>query len=358
MAWQREGGNVAKSLQKAGLIAEISSVTGIEKKSVGDVLDKLTEIAYREAPNGFIVPGICKLTVVKRKASRCRNPATGQLLMIGERQVLKIAPLKKAKDMIVPKPADLVQVLAEEPPPAPKPPPEPKSEIAPKPVSEEPAPKSATISEGAAAKPAPVSEAAAPKAEPVPKPEPGPVGSTQPVTAIPPLPGAEPLPSVVPSPDAEDGQIVFVCSSCGSMLAATPQNAGMQGECPFCGAKTTIPSRERESAGGKGEAAAQTDKAEGSADAGKQQPPPPSLADFITFVCQECGQEIEAPVDMIGLEVSCPTCASPLHVPPSSTAPAKPPEEESWIEKPETPAAPPGRNLSSMTIRLDLSDLE
>ena len=55
---------MARSLQKAGLVAELGSATGVGRKSVSDILDKLAEIAYREAPNGFIVPGICRLTVV------------------------------------------------------------------------------------------------------------------------------------------------------------------------------------------------------------------------------------------------------------------------------------------------------
>lgn len=271
---------MANSYTKARLIAEIAASVKLSKADVTRVLDSLTELAYREAVNGFVVPGICKLKVIDKKASKRRNPITGQTLLIGERKSLKIVALKKAKSAIAPNPNVLVQVL-DAPPPAPVPE---KQQEAP-------------------AEPSAVPPATAP--------------------SLPPLSG-------------EEGQIIFPCPECGSMLAASPRMAGQDGDCPFCGGKTHVPDRTADVAP---ESAAKSLKTE-------------SLSDFVLFVCRACGQEIEAPIDMIGMDAECPTCGSKFTVPMSSAAtgeqPAASPEED----------GAPRKNRSSMTIRIDLSDLE
>jgi len=153
----------------------------------------------------------------------------------------------------------------------------------------------------------------------------------------------------------DDGQIVFSCSNCGRMLAVSSQNVGKLGKCPICGTESPIPSRDRALAPGtgKGGVAATNQGAESSGAA-----QPPSLSDFVTFVCRECGQEIEAPVDMIGMEVDCPTCSSSLRIPMLSHTAAK--AESGNQEKTSGDMSPPpsGVNPSAMTIRIDLSDLE
>jgi len=107
---------MSKSLSKNALITEIAVATNLDKTEVADVLNKLTDVAYREAINGFIIPGICKLKVVTKKASHYRNPATGKLMLIGERQTLKAIPISKAKEIITPKVENLIQVIDETPP--------------------------------------------------------------------------------------------------------------------------------------------------------------------------------------------------------------------------------------------------
>ena len=47
------------------------------KKQVALFLDELAGLAYKEARNGFTIPGVGKLVVVDRKARMGRNPATG-----------------------------------------------------------------------------------------------------------------------------------------------------------------------------------------------------------------------------------------------------------------------------------------
>lgn len=103
-----------KNLSKKNLIDEIAEQTGLNKKDVGAVVDNLRDISYREAHKGFTIPGICKLKVVRKKASKFRNPATGQLMLIDEHDILKAVPLKKAKDAVAPKSEDLIHPLEEE----------------------------------------------------------------------------------------------------------------------------------------------------------------------------------------------------------------------------------------------------
>lgn len=274
---------------KAKLVAELAGATSLSKAAVGRLLDRLTEIAYREAANGFVVPGLCKLKVVKKKASRRRNPITGQVFIIGERSGLKVVPLKRAKMAIVPNKDVVVQFIEEAP-----------AEV--QVVDEMP---QAPVAPGQA------SAGTAPAASPV-------------------LSGSE------------EGQIVFPCPECASMLAAPPKMAGMNGECPFCGAGTTIPNRQPD--------AVKTQKQVLGGPGGGY---PVSVSDFILFVCRACGQEIEAPADMVGMNVECPTCATSLTVPISGTA-----ERASDTQK--IGKEPDGGkvNRSSMTIRIDLSDLE
>jgi nucleoid DNA-binding protein/DNA-directed RNA polymerase subunit RPC12/RpoP len=281
---------MGESFTKAKLVAEIAEKANLSKAAVGRVLDYFTEIAYREAPNGFVIPGIAKLKVVTKKASRRRNPFTGQTLLIGERQALKVVPLKRAKNAIAPNENVLVQIL--------------DTPVA---TPTTPADTSTTAEQ--------------PSAIPAPQ---------------------QPSPSAAPPsapPAREDGQIVFTCSECGSMLAAPPSAAGQNGECPFCKAQNKIPERQPDAAANK------TIHSHTAAS---------SLSEFILFVCRACSQEIEAPADMVGMNVECPTCGTGLTVPLAESAK----KTTTNLSNLATGSSEPTKNRSSMTIRIDLSDLE
>lgn len=282
----------SKSFTKSRLVAEIARTNGLSKAVVGRMLDQLTAIAYREAENGFVIPGVCKLKVVRKKASRHRNPFTGKLLLIGERKAVKIVPLKKAKMAIAPNKDVTVQVVDD-----------------------------LTLLDMSVAKPGSAEGAPVPAQTPAAAPTPAPVEAPGSGTRL---------------PDSEDGQVVFPCPECGSMIAAPPKSAGKKGDCPFCKASLTVPQRKPDV------------KPDKQVLAGKVEAPG---SDFVAFVCQACGQEIEAPVDMVGMSVECPTCGTGLTV-PIANAPKAPP--------PKTAASPtkPKADVSSMTIRIDLSDLQ
>ena len=92
----------AKPMTKAQLIATLAEQTELTKKQVSDFLSTLTGIAYKEAKKGFTFPGVGKLVVVKRKARKGRNPATGEAIKIPAKTVLKFRIAKAAKDAVTP----------------------------------------------------------------------------------------------------------------------------------------------------------------------------------------------------------------------------------------------------------------
>ena len=88
------------SLTQAQLIEKLSSEK-VTKKQVKALLDDLTALAYKEAKNGFTIPGLGKVVLVNRKARIGRNPATGAEIKIPAKTVLKFRVAKAAKEAIV-----------------------------------------------------------------------------------------------------------------------------------------------------------------------------------------------------------------------------------------------------------------
>ncbi|MBX3372191.1 MAG: HU family DNA-binding protein, partial [Nitrospira sp.] len=64
-------------------------------------LDDFAALAYREAKNAFVVPGIGKLVLANRKARMGRNPQTGEPIKIPAKRVVKFRVAKMAKDSIL-----------------------------------------------------------------------------------------------------------------------------------------------------------------------------------------------------------------------------------------------------------------
>jgi len=87
-----------KPLTKSQMLSELAEECGITKKEAASFVDALVRLAYREAKNGFTIPGLGKLVVVKRKARMGRNPATGETIRIPAKTVLKFRISKAAKD--------------------------------------------------------------------------------------------------------------------------------------------------------------------------------------------------------------------------------------------------------------------
>ena len=93
----------AARMTKTQLHATLAEESGTDRKTVGNVLSKLIEIAYRETKKKgeFVLPGIGKLVKQKRKARTGINPKTGEKIKIAAKTVVKIRMAKAAKDAVL-----------------------------------------------------------------------------------------------------------------------------------------------------------------------------------------------------------------------------------------------------------------
>ncbi len=89
---------MAKAKTKSQIIAALADTVGLSKKQAKDTIEALVALSYKEAKNGFTIPGLGKLVVVNRKARIGRNPATGAQIKIAAKKVLKFRVAKAAKD--------------------------------------------------------------------------------------------------------------------------------------------------------------------------------------------------------------------------------------------------------------------
>lgn len=89
------------AMTKTETVRELSERTSLSKPQVNSVLDELVRLSYKEARNGFTIPGLGKLVLVDRKARMGRNPATGEPIQIPAKRVLKFRIAKQAKDAVL-----------------------------------------------------------------------------------------------------------------------------------------------------------------------------------------------------------------------------------------------------------------
>jgi DNA-binding protein HU-beta len=88
-------------MSKSQVITHISENSEVSKKTAAQMLEALTNLAYREAKKGFTLPGLGKLVLVQRKARTGRNPMTGAAIKIPAKKVVKFRIAKAAKDAIL-----------------------------------------------------------------------------------------------------------------------------------------------------------------------------------------------------------------------------------------------------------------
>jgi len=76
----------------------------ISKKAAASIVEEYAALAIAETrkKGAFVLPGIGKSVLVKRKARKGRNPATGETIKIPAKTVVKIRPAKAFKESIVP----------------------------------------------------------------------------------------------------------------------------------------------------------------------------------------------------------------------------------------------------------------
>lgn len=99
-----------KRLTKAQVIAEVSNSTELDKKSVAKVFDSLQDIIRKQlagrGPGEFVIPGLVKLRVVKKPATKERqgiNPFTKEPITIPAKPASKkvrATALKSLKDLV------------------------------------------------------------------------------------------------------------------------------------------------------------------------------------------------------------------------------------------------------------------
>lgn len=284
---------MGETYTKSDLVKELAQTVHISRRRMELVLETLTLIAYREARNGFAVPGICRLDVVHRNARLVRNPQTGETLRIAEHDALRVRPVKRAKDAIAPTPRAMIQIVEE---------------------SEIPATSPADDGTTDAAQPAVAAPSAAPSAAPVAAP-----------SATPAAAPVAPAPTVTAPPAAT------------APVAAAPAAAAAP-KLPYTVVSPPVtPSKPSPPPPAPAPAATHPDEEQ-----------------LISFRCKNCKQEIEATPEMIGGSNECPTCGEPLLVPYTSEAGTIWYKERSASATPPSPgniAAMKGR-----TIRIELPD--
>ncbi|MDX1900599.1 MAG: HU family DNA-binding protein [Gammaproteobacteria bacterium] len=103
--------SVSDPLTKGGIIRSLTDMTDLPKKDITAVLDGLSTLielhVKSRGPGKFIMPGLLKITVIKKAATPARkgiNPFTGEPAVFKAkpaRRVVKIRALSKLKEMAV-----------------------------------------------------------------------------------------------------------------------------------------------------------------------------------------------------------------------------------------------------------------
>ena len=95
---------------KSQILGDLADGTGLTKKDVAGVFDEMGKLLKkdlgRRGPGVFTVPGLMKVKVVRKPATKSRkgvNPFTGEPTVFKAkpaRNVVKVQPLKGLKDMV------------------------------------------------------------------------------------------------------------------------------------------------------------------------------------------------------------------------------------------------------------------
>jgi len=99
-----------KPMTKSEIVSGIADAAELTKKDVNSVFEALAaqmkKSLGRSGPGAYIVPGLMKLVVVRKPATKARkgiNPFTQEETVFKAkpaRNVVKIRPLKNLKDMV------------------------------------------------------------------------------------------------------------------------------------------------------------------------------------------------------------------------------------------------------------------
>ena len=93
-----------KLMTKGQIVSHFAEKFDISKKAAACMIDEYAALAIAETKKkgAFVLPGIGKSVLVRRKARTGRNPATGETIKIPAKTVVRIRPAKAFKEAIVP----------------------------------------------------------------------------------------------------------------------------------------------------------------------------------------------------------------------------------------------------------------
>ena len=95
----------ARRMGKSELFAHFADRFEMKRAQAREFFDELTVLAEKELKRSgeFVLPGMVKLVVQKRKARMGRNPATGDPIKIPAKTVVKARVVKQMKDAVLPR---------------------------------------------------------------------------------------------------------------------------------------------------------------------------------------------------------------------------------------------------------------
>jgi DNA-binding protein HU-beta len=95
----------ARRMGKSELFSHFAERFEVKRTQAREFFDELAQLAERELKKSgeFVLPGMVKLVVQKRKARMGRNPATGEAIKIPAKTVVKARITKQLKDAVLPR---------------------------------------------------------------------------------------------------------------------------------------------------------------------------------------------------------------------------------------------------------------
>ena len=89
---------------KSQIVSAVADQTDLSKKQIGAVLEALSGQMKKalKGPGVFTLPGVCKMRVVKKPATKARegvNPFTGEKMMIKAKPASKKVRIRALKNL-------------------------------------------------------------------------------------------------------------------------------------------------------------------------------------------------------------------------------------------------------------------
>src|SRR3954451_14651237 len=95
---------MAKAMTKSEIASQLAERIGISKKQVSAFFEAQAELAYKQAKNAFVIPGIGKLVLAKSKPRTMVmqfGEKKGQTVNVPAKTKVKFRVAKAAKDAIL-----------------------------------------------------------------------------------------------------------------------------------------------------------------------------------------------------------------------------------------------------------------